>query len=153
MASPHWDDDDVLLRDLADALTTVRRAASRVRQIGEDAFTWHGIDEELELATLAYDSLLDSELLVRGATDEPCRTVLFESSSASVQVEKTADLLVGQVVPAECGDVSIISAAGDVTSVRADDLGCFCLETPPERPIRLRWQAAEANLITDWITL
>jgi hypothetical protein len=153
MTSRRWDDDERLLQDLAEALGTAGGLAEGIRQLGDGAFAWHGVDEELELASLVYDSSLDSTLVVRGEPAQAQRTVLFESSAVSVQVEKLGELLVGQVIPPDRGTISLVSAGGDVIEVDVDELGCFSIEALPVEPVRLRWRTPAASLVTDWVRL
>ncbi|MEU4423103.1 hypothetical protein AB0F81_20960 [Actinoplanes sp. NPDC024001] len=144
------DDDERLLRDLASALGGVTAVQDRIAALGEGAFAWYGVDEELEFAGLVHDSLLDGELVVRG---ELHRTVMFACSSVTVQVERSAGLVVGQVVPAVEGDICVLLAGGECSWIRTDELGCFSLPAVPPEAFRLRWRSATADVITDWIRL
>ena len=153
MTSRPWDDDERLFRDLTVALRSAGSLQEKVQQIGEGAFAWYGVDTDMEFASLIYDSLLAAEPVVRGDPAGPHRTVVFESSSVSVQLETSGDTVVGQVVPAEEGEICVVAAGGDVTRTSTDDLGCFCLTKLPQEPVRLRWRTATANVLTDWIVL
>ncbi|WP_328470610.1 hypothetical protein OHA21_05000 [Actinoplanes sp. NBC_00393] len=150
MVSRPWDDDELLLRDLASALRGAAAGQERIATLGEGAFAWYGVDEELEFATLIHDSLLDEELTVRG---ELHRTVMFACSSVTVQVERNAGLVVGQVVPAQEGEIGVLLAGGDATWLQTDELGCFSMPAVPPEAFRLRWRSPTADVVTDWIRL
>ncbi|MBG0564655.1 hypothetical protein [Actinoplanes aureus] len=150
MASRPSDDDERLLRELGSALRGGAAVQERITTIGEGAFAWYGVDDELEFASLIHDSLLNEELTVRG---ELHRTVMFACSSVTVQVERSAGLVVGQVVPAVEGDICVLLAGGDSSWIRTDELGCFSLPEVPAEAFRLRWRTATADVVTDWIRL
>ena len=143
-------DDELLLRDLASALHGAAAGQDRIATLGEGAFAWYGVDEELEFAGLVHDSLFEDALTVRG---ELHRTVMFACSSVTVQVERSAGLVVGQVVPAQEGDIGIMLAGGEATWLRTDELGCFSLPAVPPEAFKLRWRSATADVLTDWIRL
>jgi hypothetical protein len=153
MTARQWDDDERLLGDLAAATAPSAVLAGRVRQLGHGAFAWHGVDAELELASLVYDSSMDPTLVVRGDPAEAPRTVLFETAAVSVQVEKVGGGLVGQVVPAERGTVTLVTAGGEVADADVDELGRFSLAALPSEPVRLRWRTSAASLVTEWVRL
>ncbi|RZU54506.1 hypothetical protein EV385_6457 [Krasilnikovia cinnamomea] len=152
MASQAWNDDELLLQDLAAALRTAQPLTPALQRAGEAAFAWRTIDEELELASLVFDSVLEPELAaVRGPDVENYRTVLFEGRSVSVQVERSGDVVVGQVMPPQPGKLSVEGANGHMASVDVDELGCFSLDELPAEPIRLRWEADATRLVTGWM--
>ncbi|GAB1692033.1 hypothetical protein [Krasilnikovia sp. M28-CT-15] len=152
MASQAWNDDELLLQDLATALRTAQPLTPALRRAGEAAYAWRTIDEELELASLVFDSVLEAEpAMVRGPDVENYRTVLFEGRSVSVQVERSGDVVVGQVMPPQPGKLSVEGANGHTASVDVDELGCFSLDELPAEPIRLRWEADAARLVTGWM--
>jgi hypothetical protein len=142
MTSQLSDGDEQLMRDLAEVL-----------QDTGAAFGWPRIDVELEFARLVYDSRLNAELVLRSQPGDLYRTVFFEASSAAVQLERNADALVGQVIPAAGGDLSVIASGGEVFQIRTDDLGCFAIEDVPAEPFRLRWRTPTVDIVTDWIRL
>ncbi len=153
MTSPRWDDDDRILAELAEAITSVPAGSDRLRSVGEAAYAWHGVDDDFELAPLAYDSLLDPNLAVRGPGAPAHRTVVFEGGSASVELERSGSTLVGQVIPPEPGEITLVTASGQITGAEVDELGCFCLHTVPREPVKFRWRTATASVVTDWIRL
>ena len=153
MASQAWNDDERLLQELTAVLRTVEPLAAGVQRAGEAAFSWRTIDEELELARLVYDSVLEEEQGVRGPATENHRMVLFEGRSVSVQLERNGDVVVGQMTPPGPGQLTLEGANGHRAQVDVDELGCFCLERLPAEPIRLRWDSDSAHLVTAWMRL
>jgi hypothetical protein len=152
MTTQAWDD-DAMVRELAVAMRDVGDLTERVRAAGAAAWTWRGIDEELELASLAYDSLIDAGPAVRSGAGGVGRTVLFAGESAEVQVERDGDLLIGQVVPPAPGRLTAEDAQGRRTEAELDDIGCFSVAQPVGEPVRLRVTAGPVRLVTDWIRM
>lgn len=152
---PHrWDDDDRLLEDLAAALRGVVPATEAMVAAGDAAYAWRTVDAEL--AALRYDSSLDGELLVRGATvaaGMPTRSLVFESRSVSVDIEITAATLEGQLLPPVVGEVVVVTAAGEAGRAVVDALGRFRLPAPPRGLIRLQCTTPNGSLVTGWIQI
>jgi len=151
MSTQGWDD-DAILREVATALREVEHLAEPVRVAGEAAYTWRGVDEELELASLAYDSLLEAGPAVRAAAVDGGRTLLFTGPSGSVQVEHDAGLVVGQLIPPGPGRLTVEGGNGYHAESEVDEVGCFSFRPPDAKPIRLRVTADSVDLVTDWIS-
>ncbi|MCA2211380.1 hypothetical protein [Jidongwangia harbinensis] len=152
MTTQGWDDDDAILREVATALREVEHVAGPVRAAGEAAYTWRGIDEELELASLAYDSLLDVGPAVRATAVDGGRTLLFTGPSASVQVEHDSGMVVGQLIPPGPGRLTVEGGDGYRAEWEVDEVGCFSFRPPAAEPVRLRVRADSVELVTDWIS-
>ena len=135
MGTHRWDDDDRLLDDLGAAL----RAAGPVPA-----------SVAAELAALRYDSLLDRELLLRGSAPIS-RSLVFQGSTMSVDVELSDDMLVGQLVPPTAGEVVLLGIAGELGRTHADELGSFTLPAPTRGPIRLLCDTSSGRLVTEWL--
>ncbi|GIF41410.1 hypothetical protein [Actinoplanes xinjiangensis] len=150
MTAESWDD-DAMLHELAAAVRDAGHLTGRVRTAGTAAWTWRGIDEEWELASLTYDSLIDAGPAVRAA--DAGRTVLFTGDTAEVQVERDGELLVGQVIPPAPGRLTAEGAQGHRTESEVDEVGCFSVALPAGEPVRLRVNAGAARLVTDWIRM
>jgi hypothetical protein len=150
MTGTGWHDDDRLLADLREALRRAGTAPGRMTAAGEAAFTWRTVDAEL--AALTYDSLLDEGALVRGVVASP-RTLVFEGTELSVEIELTADALVGQLVPPSAGEVTLVAPHGELERTSTDELGCFTLARPQRGPVRLRCATPSGPLLTEWVPL
>ena len=147
MGAHRWDDDDRLFEDLGAAL----RAAGPVPATlagGDAAYAWRTV--AAELAALRYDSLLDRELLLRGSAPMS-RSLVFQGSTMSVDVELIDDALVGQLVPPTAGEVVLLGIAGELGRTRADELGSFTLAAPARGPIRLLCETSSGRLVTEWL--
>jgi hypothetical protein len=162
MTSQPWDaeeaavslrDSQAMLADLADALRAVAPVLEQTRRLGVGAFAWHGIDTDLELASLVYDSALAGSATVRGPGGPAHRTVVFAASDASVQLSLGGDGVVGQLVPPTGGSVALLTAGGEVATAELDELGCFSLPRPPDEAVRLRWRTDAGSFVTEWIHL
>jgi hypothetical protein len=147
-----WDD-DAMLREVTTAVREADDLAERVRAAGEAAYTWRGIDEEIELAGLAYDSLLDAGPAVRSGAGTDGRTVLFTGRSASVHVERDGAVAFGQLVPPAPGWLTVEGVRGYHAESEVDDLGCFSFTPPDDGPVRLRLRAGSMDVVTDWIRI
>lgn len=152
MTVQDWDD-DAMLREVATAVRETGHLAERVRAAGEAAYTWRGIDEELELAGLAYDSLLDAGPAVRSDARTDGRTVLFTGQSASVHVERDDGVVCGQLVPPGPGWLTVEGVRGYHAESEVDELGCFSFTPPDDGPVRLRVRAGSMDVVTDWIRI
>jgi hypothetical protein len=147
MTAHGWDDDDRLLADLRAALRRAGATTGRMTAAGEAAFSWRTVDAEL--AALTYDSLLDDTVLVRGAVAPP-RSLVFEGTRLSVEIELTPDGLVGQLVPPCAGEVALVAPHGECARTSTDDLGCFTLQRPERGPVRLQCVTPSGALLTEW---
>jgi len=121
------------------------------------SLAWRTLDAEL--AELAYDSLLDDNVLagIRSA-DAPPRLVSFECAALSVEIETASTgsgrCLVGQLMPPQAAALDVQHAAGTI-SATADELGRFTIEDVPTGPVRVRVRPADGKgaVTTDWIVL
>lgn len=152
MTTQAWDD-DAILREVTTAIREVGHLADRVRAAGERAYTWWGVDKELELAGLAYDSLLDAGPAVRSTATVDGRTVVFTGRSASVHMERDGAVVVGQLVPPEPGRLTVEGARGHRVESQVDEVGCFSFTPPDDEPVRLRVRAGSVDVVTDWIRI
>ncbi len=148
MGTHRWDDDDRLLEDLGAALRAAGPAAEKLLAGADAAYEWRTVDAEL--ATLSYDSLLDRDSLLRGSAPIS-RSLVFQGSTMSVDVELNVDALVGQLVPPTVGEVVLLGIAGELGRTRADELGSFTLVAPARGPIRLLCETSAGRLVTEWL--
>ena len=153
MPAHTWhNDDDALSAELGEALRTQRAVPERMAEAALAAFTWRRVDEELALLVLAHDSLVEPEVGVRDAADGP-RTLAFHGAELSVEID-VADDVMGQLVPPQRAQVSLVTAHGVLAEVEADELGCFRLPLPERGPIRLVCRSAGATAAaTEWMPL
>jgi hypothetical protein len=151
MEPQRWSDDDELFEAMGDALRSAGPVPRGVTLSGRAAWTWRTIDAEL--ATLVYDSFLEESASVRGDEKGGARLLIFEGGDrASVEFEVEDDGLVGQLLPPEPGQVSLLTAAGAAAEVATDDAGCFALPLPVG-PFRLVCRTAQTTFSTDWVHL
>lgn len=143
-------DDDQLMAMLAAAQQEVADVTDRDRAAARAAFAWRTIDDEL--MELTYDSRLHDEVLVRGAVGG-ATVIGFQGAAFSLEVERDEGELMGQVVPAEKCRVTLVTRAGDVLTVHADETGFFVLPLSDDGPCRLRVQLGERVESTSWLDL
>jgi len=153
MGSREWDaSDEWLMKELTDAVSAVR-APQTWFDSAKAAYAWRTVDEELELLTLTFDSSTAQGVLVRRPSHMAPRTVLFEGTDFSVELEVADGTITGQIIPPQCGHVSLISPEGPLAETDTDDAGCFQLLAPSGGPVRLRCDEPEGSLITEWTIL
>ncbi len=154
MASQWWTDDDELLAALDDALRSARDMPREFVEAGKAAYAWRDIDAEL--ATLTYDSVIEDERVLAISRSEPAslRSLTFTSAEFTIELEVTADALLGQIVPPRPGRAEARTASGDVMTAGIDEIGCFTIRPIPAGSFRLHCQIADGGtVLTKWFTL
>ena len=119
-----------------------------------------GIDAGMvvsELAELAFDSLLEDDVvLVRGG-DQP-RLLTFEGASVTIELVVMAQAairnVVGQLVPVQRAMVEVVHTGG-VQSAHSDDLGRFEADALGPGPMRIRVVPESGRPVTetDWVAI
>lgn len=147
-----WDDEQ-LLALLKEALQDSQAVPSDFIEAGQNAYAWHGVDDEL--AQLSYDSERDRDA-VAGVRSEAAsiRALTFTSANLTIELEVGENALLGQLVPTGEGTIDVQTRAGDVATVSVDEVGCFPISPIPPSPFRLRCRTASGpSVVTGWITL
>jgi hypothetical protein len=146
--------DEQLLAALRQAVEARRGVPPEFIRAAKDAFAWHDIDAEL--AQLTYDSVRADAgaVALTRAEDASIRALTFSSPRLSIELEVTAESLLGQVIPIQVTTVEIQVQAGPGTVVSSDEIGCFSIQPVPRGPFRLRCLAPGGiDVRTGWITL
>lgn len=118
------------------------------------AFVWRTVDEELELLTAADDPAEGSQAdyaLVRGAETPVSRTLEFMGRTIGLELEVGPDVIVGQILPGQVGHLTLLIQDGAATEFDSDDEGFFTVPRPGPGPFRVRCEAGDCAVITDWI--
>jgi hypothetical protein len=152
MTPAGWDDDD-LLAALREALRVREAVPPEFVEAAKNAFAWHNVDSEL--ARLTYDSSRDPEYQpsLRGEAAS-IRALTFTSAHLTIEVEVTRGSLLGQIIPAQAGVITVQPRDGAEAELPADEIGCFSIRPVPVGPFRLRCRAvAGTDAQTGWITL
>jgi hypothetical protein len=152
-AMPEVYDDEELLAVLRQALAERQAVPPEFVEAAKNAFAWHNIDAEL--AELTYDSSRDAELAPSTrAETASIRALTFTSAHLTIELEVTQDALVGQIVPAQAGTITVRVQDGAETTVAVDDIGCFSIRPVPAGQFRLHCHtAAGLEALTGWIAL
>jgi hypothetical protein len=152
-----WDDER-LLEALRESVRAWLAVPSWFVQTGRNAYAWFDIDAQL--AQLTYDSSHDRELetTLRSVSirSEPAsiRALTFTSARLAIELEVTADSLIGQIVPPGRGRLEQESRSGETAAVSIDEIGCFYIEPVPAGTFRLRCQTEDGvDVVTNWFTL
>jgi hypothetical protein len=152
MGPEHWDDEQ-LLAALRQAVRAREAVPPDFVEAGRSAFAWHNIDAEL--AQLTYDSRSDRdyELSVR-AEAASVRALSFTSAHLTIELEVTQESLVGQVIPAQAGTITVRPRQGAETAAEVDEIGCFSISPAPPGEFRLHCRTAGGiEALTGWIAL
>jgi hypothetical protein len=145
-----WDSDDQLLADLAAAVRAERGVPPRLVDAAKAAFAWHTIDAEL--AALAFDSA--GEPAGTRAETADLRAMTFVASHITIEVEVTAEALLGQIAPPTAGTLQVRQADGRVQAVPVDALGWFTVRPCPTGMFRLELSLPTGpRVVTAWTTL
>jgi hypothetical protein len=151
MANPQptwWADDDELMSTLKDALAPVPESFLAA---GRAAFAWHNIDAEL--AALSYDSATDLAGATTRAEPAALRSLTFDTTRLTIELEIIDDVLHGQLVPPQPGRIEVRLAEGEPTVNAVNEVGYFSAALPAQR-FRLYCQPAVGSaVLTDWISL
>jgi len=143
-------DDDRLLAVLADALDDARAVPPGFVEAGKAAYAWRTIDAEL--AALTYDSAVDDLAGVLRADSATLRALTFAAAELTIELELTAEALLGQISPVEAGDATAYSGpvtdeVNEIGTAVIDELGFFVLRPVPGEPFRLLCRTASGTTV------
>jgi hypothetical protein len=82
------------------------------------------------------------------------RSIDAGSAHLTIELEASAEAILGQLVPVQTGLVEIQSGSGKGAETSVDTMGLFTIQPIPGRPFRLRCQAADGVVVlTEWLRL
>jgi len=139
----------LLEEELRQAAAILDPVPPALRQIAVEAFALHDLDSRI--AELSFDSVVDA-IPVRGATAAP-RMLTFHAGEVTVDVELTAQGLMGQVLPPQTARIEVLTGPHAGSPLTTDDMGRFSHEEPPAGPFALRLRTGEGVIVTDWLTV
>ena len=140
---------DMLEEELRQATAILDPVPPALRQIAVEAFALHDLDSRI--AELSFDSVIDA-IPVRGAVAAP-RMLTFHAGEVTVDVELTAQGLMGQVLPPQSARIEVLSGPQAGAPLTTDDMGRFTSEASPSGPFALRLRTGEGVIVTDWLTV
>jgi hypothetical protein len=144
-------DDDRLLAELGAAMRGAAQVPARFVEVGKSAFAFRGASAEI--AALTQDSA-GAALAGTRAESAALRSLTFVASQLAIELEVTADALVGQVVPPRSGEIELVGPTGPIANTTVDDVGWFAVRPAPTGPVRLHLRTADGESIhTEWTTL
>ncbi|GHB32327.1 hypothetical protein GCM10010377_23300 [Streptomyces viridiviolaceus] len=141
-----WDT-ALLEEELRQAAAILDPVPAGLRQIAVEAYALHDLDARV--AELTFDSLVDA-IPVRGETDPP-RMLTFRAGEVTVDVEVSAEGLMGQVLPPGPARIDVLSGPRAHARIQADDMGRFTGDAPPAGPFALRLRTGEDLVVTEWL--
>ncbi len=140
---------DMLEEELRQATAILDPVPPALRQIAVEAFALHDLDSRI--AELSFDSVVDA-IPVRGAMAAP-RMLTFHAGEVTVDVELTAQGLMGQVLPPQSARIEVLSGPQAGAPLTTDDMGRFTCEVSPAGPFALRLRTGGEVIVTDWLTV
>ncbi|MBD0839720.1 MULTISPECIES: hypothetical protein [unclassified Streptomyces] len=140
-------DCDLLEEELRRAAGILDPVPPELRRIAVEAFALHDLDARI--AELTFDSVVDA-IPVRGATDVP-RMLTFRAGEVTVDVEVTAQALMGQVLPPQPVRIEVLGGPQSTAELTADSMGRFTTDAPPVGPFALRLRAGGEVVVTEWL--
>lgn len=148
-----WHDDERLFAELTEAVRAADEVPGRFVDAAKGAFAWRTIDADL--ARLSYDSIDDEQTAMATRADEAAvRALTFTADRLTIELEITAESVLGQVVPAQPGELAVQIGTDERLTSPIDEIGCFVVEPVPALPFRLHCRTADgAEAHTGWITL
>lgn len=146
------DEDRTLLAALDGALAEAEATPAVIKEMGYAAFSWRAVDGEL--ADLIFDSQSTADLAAAAVRSEQARVwaMTYGTSAVTIELEVHDDQVVGQLIPAGYGDVTVLPSEGAPRAVAVDDLGCFAIAPLPTASFRLR-VGTRRPVSTPWIDL
>ncbi|MEV5955200.1 hypothetical protein AB0M11_15755 [Streptomyces sp. NPDC051987] len=140
-------DADLLEEELRRAAAVLDPLPAELLQLAMDAYVLHDLDARV--AELTFDSLIDA-LPVRGAEDPP-RMLTFQAGELTVDVEVTADGLLGQLLPPQPAGIEVLDGPAAARPLTVDSMGRFASTTPPVGPFALRLRTGTDVILTEWL--
>jgi hypothetical protein len=143
-------DDDQLLAELGAAMRGAAQVPPRFVAFGKSAFAFRGVSAEI--AALTQDSV--GTLAGTRSESAALRSLTFVASELTIELEVTADALLGQVVPPRAGEIELVGPGGVMATTAVDDVGWFAVRPAPTGPVRLQLRTTGGESIrTEWTTL
>jgi hypothetical protein len=136
-----------LEEELREAAAILDPVPAGLRQIAIEAYALRDVDARI--AELTFDSLIDA-IPVRGAVDVP-RMLTFHSGGLTVDVEVSAQGLMGQLLPPQPASIEVLAGPRAGAALLADDMGRFAADAPPAGPFALRLRTGGEVVVTEWL--
>ncbi|MEV5433454.1 hypothetical protein [Streptomyces sp. NPDC052701] len=140
-------DVDLLEEELRRAAAVLDPVPAQLQQLAVEAYALHDLDTRV--AELTFDSLVDA-IPVRGAADVP-RMLTFRAGDVTVDVEVSAQGLMGQVLPPRPARIEVLTGPAAGAPLTTDDLGRFTGDAPPCGPFALRLRTGGEVVVTEWL--
>lgn len=142
------DPDEELLTELNKAMKEATEVPPTFTVAGKAAFAWRNIDAELAVLSQ------ESEVTGTRADRAELRSLTFVASELTIELEITAEALVGQIVPAQPGHIEAEGPKGRSGQVEVDEIGWFTIHPTPTGPVRLHLRTASGTSVrTEWTTI
>jgi hypothetical protein len=104
---------------------------------------------DAKIAELTFDSVVDA-IPVRGAVDVP-RMLTFHAGGLTVDVELSAQGLMGQVLPPQPARIEVLGGPQQSALLTADAMGRFTSPSRVSGPFALRLRTGGEVLVTEWL--
>ncbi len=142
-------DDDLLEETLRQAAAIMDPVPAQLQQTAVEAYALYSLDTRL--AELTFDSLVHG-IPVRGAGDPP-RMLTFHTDELTVDIEVTAQGLMGQVLPPQEARIEVLSGPqlASPPTLTADGMGRFAGDMHVTGPFALRLRTDAEVVMTEWL--
>jgi hypothetical protein len=151
MADDWMSSDDELLRELAAALRDDAGVPRSVVESGRIAFAWNDRYADAEFAALAFDSVLDRELVETRTETARVRSIVFTSARHRIELEISDAAIRGQLIPPQVARIEVLTQAAAQAETTADEDGWFTLPWLPAVPFQLLFHTAAGSVLTHLI--
>ncbi|MEV5407914.1 hypothetical protein AB0K60_03605 [Thermopolyspora sp. NPDC052614] len=104
------------------------------------------------LARLTFDSALADREAPLTRTSAASRALTLIATELTIELEISKDVLYGQLIPAEPGEVRMGTVSGEAMTAIIDEIGQFTLRGMPGEPFRLHCRThSGVTVCTTWI--
>ena len=148
--------DDELIAALTETSTVLGPSTERERAAARPARDLLAATRSYDLAELAFDSLLDDAVAVRGPARAGARELVFDAAEATLRVEVNTDQVICHVEPAAVdtdAELTLITSRGRSHAFRSIGGGVYELADQPAGAVRLELRSATVHLATSWFHL
>ncbi len=104
------------------------------------------------LARLTFDSALADQGTPVTRASATSRALTLIAAELTIELDMSKNVLYGQLIPAQSGDVRLCTPSGVTATSHIDDVGHFVLWGTPVEPFRLRCRTRSGTRVTTtWI--
>jgi hypothetical protein len=138
--------DEELFGALAETAAVLGPPTERERAAAQPARELLAMTRSYDLADLAFDSLLDEAVAVRGTARAGARELVFDAAEATLRLHVSVDQLT-------CAELTLVTPRGHSHRFDHAGGGIYELADHPSGAVRLELRSSTTHLATNWIQL